>query len=41
MMGKLLSKEKNVHQSNILELITHAVQNSSSNPVGMKYFLKH
>ena len=38
--GEIIIKGKIVHQSNILELITHAVQNISSNPVGMKYFYK-
>ena len=37
-MVKLFKKEKLLHDSNIVELITHAVQNVSSIPVGMKYF---
>ena len=36
--GELIIKGKIVHQSNILELITHALQNNSYTPVGMKYF---
>ena len=36
--GELIQNGKTVHESNILELITHAVQNDSSTPKGMKYF---
>ena len=33
-------KGKKLKESNIIELITHAVDNTSSEPVGMKYFYK-
>ena len=36
--GEIIQKGKTIHSSNIVELITHAVQNVSSIPVGMKYF---
>ena len=36
--GEIIQKGKTIHGSNIVELITHAVQNVSSIPVGMKYF---
>lgn len=36
--GEIIKKGKTIHGSNIVELITHAVQNVSSIPVGMKYF---
>ena len=34
--GEIIQKGKTIHGSNIVELITHAVQNVSSIPVGMK-----
>ena len=36
--GEIIQKGKTIHGSNIVELITHAVQNVSSIPVGIKYF---
>ena len=36
--GEIIQKGKTIHGSNIVELITHAVQNVSSIPVVMKYF---
>ena len=36
--GEIIQKGKTIHGSNIVELITYAVQNVSSIPVGMKYF---
>ena len=36
--GEIIQKGKTIDGSNIVELITHAVQNVSSIPVGMKYF---
>ena len=38
--GELIENGKTLHESNIVELITHAVDNVSSKPVGMKYFYK-
>ena len=38
--GEIIQNGKNIHDSNILELIAHAVQNDSSTPIGMKYFYK-
>ena len=38
--GEIIHNGKTMHDSNILELITHAVQNDSSSPKGMKYFYK-
>ena len=38
--GEIMQKEKTLHESNIVELITHAVENISSTPVGMKYFYR-
>ena len=38
--GEIVHNGKTIHYSNILELITHAVQNDSSSPKGMKYFYK-
>ena len=36
--GEIIQKGKTIHGSNIVGLITHAVQNVSSIPVWMKYF---
>ena len=36
--GEIIQKGKTIHGSNIVELMTYAVQNVSSIPVGMKYF---
>ena len=36
--GEIIRNRKTVHDSNILELIKHAVENDSSTPIGMKYF---
>ena len=36
--GEIIQKGKTINGSNIVELITHAVQNVSSIPVEMKYF---
>ena len=38
--GEIIRNGKVIHDSNILELVSHAVQNVSSNPIGMKYFYK-
>ena len=38
--GEIIQNGKNIHDSNILELIAHTVQNDSSTPIGMKYFYK-
>ena len=38
--GEIIQNRKNIQDSNILELIAHAVQNDSSTPIGMKYFYK-
>ena len=38
--GEIVQNGKTIHDSNILELITHAVQNDSSSPKGMKYFYR-
>ena len=38
--GEIVKNGKTIHDSNILELISHAVQNDSSSPKGMKYFYK-
>ena len=38
--GEIIQNGKNIHDSNILELIAHAVQNDSSTPIGIKYFYK-
>ena len=36
--GEIIKNGKTLHDTNIVELITHAVQNVSSSPTGMKYF---
>ena len=36
--GEIIKDGKTLHDTNIVELITHAVQNVSSSPTGMKYF---
>ena len=38
--GELIENGKTLHESKIVELITHAVDNVSSKLVGMKYFYK-
>ena len=38
--GEIVQNGKTMHESNILQLITHAVQNISSSPIGIKYFYK-
>lgn len=38
--GEIIQNGKTIHHSNIVELITHAVQNNSATPAGMKYFYK-
>ena len=38
--GEIVQNEITLHDSNIIELITHAVQNVSSTPIAMKYFYK-
>ena len=38
--GEFIIKGKKVNDSNIVELITHAVDNISSEPIGMKYFYR-
>ena len=38
--GELLYKGKMIPNSNVIELITHAIQNDKSNPIGMKTFYK-
>ena len=39
--GELIYKGKVIPNSNIMELITHAVQNDKSQPIGMKNFYKY
>ena len=39
--GELMYKGKVIPKSNIMELITHAVQNDKSQPIGMKTFYKY
>ena len=36
--GEIIHNGKTIPDSNIVELITHAVKNDSSKPVGMKFF---
>ena len=36
--GEIIQNGKTLYESNIVELISHAVENGSSNPIGMKYF---
>ena len=38
--GKVVYKQKVIPNSNIITLITHAIQNNKSKPVGMKSFNK-
>ena len=38
--GEIIQNGKTIYDSNILQLITHAVQNDSSFPKGMKYFYR-
>ena len=38
--GEIIQNGKTIYDSNILQLITHAVQNDSSSPKGMKYFYR-
>ena len=38
--GEFIIKGKKVNDSNIVELITHAVDNISSEPIGMRYFYR-
>ena len=38
--GELIHNGNTLHDSNIVELITHAVQNVLSTPTGMKFFNK-
>ena len=39
--GELIYKGKVIPNSNIMELITHAVQNDKSQPIGIKTFYKY
>ena len=39
--GELIQNGNTLHDSNIVELITHAVQKVSSSPTGMIFFTKH
>ena len=36
--GEIIKHGKILYESNIVELINHAVDNVSSKPIGMKYF---
>ena len=38
--GEIVVKGTKIKESNIIELITHAVDNTSSEPFGMKYFYR-
>ena len=38
--GEVVYKQKVIRNSNIITLITHAIQNNKSKPVGMKSFTK-
>ena len=38
--GEIIKKGKTLHNSNIVELITHAVNGISSSPIGIDYFYK-
>ena len=38
--GEVVYKQKVIPNSNIITLITHAIQNNKSKPVGMKSFYK-
>ena len=37
--GELVYKGKVIPNSNIMELVTHAIQHDKSKPIGMKIFL--
>ena len=39
--GELIQNGNTLHDSNIVELITHAVQKVSSSPTGMNFFLQN
>ena len=38
--GEIIRNGETLHDSNLIELISHAVQNDSFRPIGMKYFYK-
>ena len=38
--GEIIQNGKTLHESDIVELITHAVENVSYTPIGMKYFYR-
>ena len=38
--GEIIQNGKSLHESDIVKLITHAVENVSYTPIGMKYFYR-